>query len=280
MKKIYSLLLCSGLLTSAIAQQQVPNGSFETWENISYETTSYEAPNSWAPGDVCVSTNLEKKCEVAGTKTTDAASGDFAIKIASDKGFPMVVLGDYPITGNDRPSVFELMAKTALSKEVTFIATAFFHNGELFGGGEPEMIGTSIIEITTSNSTYKKFSNSIQFPTTEPYEFISIILAFDEPDDMTEASFVTVDDLKFVYETETGFSKNSSSRKAISATVVDNQLTFDTTISSYEILGQRGEQLLNGSSQQVDMSSLSSGMYFVKAITADSKVFTYRIFKQ
>lgn len=280
MKKIYSLLLCSGILSSAIAQQQVPNGSFETWETLSYETTSYEAPNSWAPGDACVSTNLETKCVVAGTKTTNAASGDFAIKIASNEGFPMVVLADYPVTGNDRPSVFELMAKTTLSKDVTFIATVYFHNGELFGGGEPETIASSEIEIKTSNSAYKKFSNSIEFSTTEPYEYISIILAFDEPDDMTEASFVTVDDLKFVYETETGFSKNSSSQKAISATVVDNQLTFDKTISSYEILGQRGEQLLNGSSQKVDMGHLSSGMYFVKAITADAEVFTYRIFKQ
>lgn len=277
MKKIYSLLLCSGLLTTALAQQQIPNGDFETWETIPYESTSYEAPSPWDPGSFCASSGASAVCSVAGTKTTDAASGDFAMKLASEDGFQLALLENYPATGTVRSISAEFMAKTDISIGAYFIATVYFHNGDFFD--DPESVGSFRLSTNKSTSTYTKFSDEIRFFKTIPYEFITIILNFDESD-FSGASSVTIDDFKFIYDIETGVNDVKGSQQTISATVINNELSFDKTISSFEILGQRGEQLLKGSSQQVDVSELSTGVYFVKAITKNAEVFTYRVFKQ
>lgn len=276
MKKIYSLLLCSGLVTTAIAQQEIPNGGFETWETISYESTSYEAPSPWDPGSFCASSGSSATCSVKGTQSTDAFSGDYAMELDSEEGF-VVALEDHPVTGNERPIGVEFMAKTSIGTGAYFTATVYFHNGPLFG--DIETIGTADFSINQSSTSYAQFSEDVRFFKEDDYEYMSIILTFDESD-FSPASTVTIDDMELVYDIATGIHAKENSEKTISATMVDQKLVFDKAISSYKILGQQGKQLLQGTTQQVNVSVLNSGVYFVKAITTNGDVFTYRIYKR
>ena len=67
---------------------------------------------------------------------------------------------------------------------------------------------------------------------------------------------------------------------ALSATVVENRLTFFEEVSAYEILSTTGQTLISGSSKEVEVSQLQNGLYIVKAVREDGQVATYRILKK
>ncbi len=275
MKKIYLALLSFSISTLSFAQDQLPNSGFEFWETIDDGSASYEAPSPWEPGSFCVDFGTTT-CAVSGTKTTDANTGSYAIKINSEESLGLILLSDYDASEINRPNSFEVFVKTDLNGGDSLQISIFFYNGSLFDD-EPEVVGVGQIIETNDMLSYTKLTGVINYTSVAGYEYVAVIAAITN-ENGTNSSLVYVDDFKLNY----GALGLGSSMKdeLLSSTLVNNSLTFNQSITSFEIINQTGQAVLNGTTQEVDLTGINSGIYFMKIIKENGELVSYRIVKQ
>lgn len=276
MKKIYSLFVLSLLFFNAHAQQ-IPNSGFENWQTVTYHTTSYEEPEPWVVGDFCASIGGKDTCQVYATKSSDANSGTYAMAVNSENGFPIAGLLDYADFGSHFPNSFEIMAKADLFTGDVLKVAVYFHNGTMFSDN-PDVVGYGEAFSSQSLSSYTKLEGNILFPPNATYENVSLFVSF-EKSEFSSGSTAIVDDFAFVYNV-TGITNTTVSNKVLSATVLNDELTFLEEVSAYEILNVSGQTVLSGASRVVDVAGLPNGLYFVKAVKTDGQVFNYRVMKK
>ena len=213
---------------------------------------------------------------VAGTKTDDANTGDYTIKINSEESLGLILLSDYDASEINRPTSFEVFAKTDLNGGDSLQISIIFYNGSLLDD-EIDAIGAGQIVETKDILSYTKLIGVINFTSVANYEYVAVIASITNGDE-TNNSLVYLDDFKLNYGV-VGFEELNNS-EILSSTLVNNSLSFNQAIASFDIINQTGQAVLNGTSQEVDLTGMNNGIYFIRIIKENGELVSYRIVKQ
>jgi hypothetical protein len=219
------------LFTNAIiAQTQIENGSFETWEN---EGESNQEPTQWSSLKTSSNGGISSLApQVIWKETSTFHSGNSCIrlKVAGYNWFagvsPNALVTNGQVYATSTPSEGYVFSNTGDATMNTVCADKpdsligwykyapqggdkgkveiLFHTNTSQGqlpddGTTSHHVGSGLYEFTSTQSTWKRFSMPINFTTTtNPNYFLIVITAGDELD-AVENSELWIDDISFVY---------------------------------------------------------------------------------
>ena len=204
-----AVFLCITTL-SLTAQQQVPNGGFEDW----HASGQGEDPDGeWISPNV-VSGSISN-FPLLVSKTEDAYSGNFALRVTSDTAtLPppagrntldtlagIVALNFKLASGEaegvlftDRPdSIVAYMKATVAPGDVCVIGTALRRNEN------QDVVGSVDIEVTNSIAEYRRISMPISYISDDDPERLIIAIVAGDIDNPMPGNELLVDDLQFIY---------------------------------------------------------------------------------
>lgn len=279
MKKTYLITSLLGLTSLTFSQAQLPNSSFDNWEDIPYESISYESPNSWNPGSICASVSLgdggTEKCSVASTKSSDSNTGDFAAKIVDDGAFGLNLL-DYSFT--DAPTSMELKVKKSLLVGDSAEVKIFLHKGSVFNDN---VIGEGIVKLGGISSVYETINVSIDYSGDKLLiDSMSVIISVSEDGETTNSS-ILVDDIKLVYGAVGLAEKSTVKTISINPNPASNVVNFNEELAQFDILSLDGEVVVTGIKvESVDISALNKGMYILKGTDSNGELVASRFVKR
>jgi hypothetical protein len=275
MKKI---ILVGSLVISlqGFAQNQLPNSGFESWETVPYKTTSYTTPLNWL-GEACVSvgigTESKAECKNAIEKSTDAATGNFAMKVTTG-ALGLALMSDMPFEGS--PTALNVKMKASIPADAKATISVYFHRDSLFSNDSQD-VASGTVSITSSISSYESTSIAIA-PSLKnvSYKFVSVIVSVSDDTDM---AYILVDDLSFSYD-PAGLLDSDERSKLVYPTLVETDLFVDANIQNIEILDLNGIVVKESSEHQISLENIRSGIYVLRAYKTDNKVFTTKIIKK
>lgn len=179
------------VLTQFTQAQTIYNGDFENWTNI--PPFNYEQPEFWVTSNTA---GVPSGLPANVTKTTDAQSGSFAMKLetitepgTSDPYIGGAVYGN-ALGGDGSPEKLSGYFKaTLMGSDVCGIGIFLKGNGMLVGGGD--------IEFDTNADEYTYFEMPIEyFLPTPPPDTVSITV-LTSTDDATPGTTLILDGLTF-----------------------------------------------------------------------------------
>ncbi len=280
--KLLSVLLSTCLIGTLHAQ--VPGGGFESWYSV---LGIYEDPEGF------VSDNAEGiPGSISCEKSTDAHSGDFAVKLITkenasgdvqdggivsgtlDIGTFTLTIG-FPYTS--RPNSFKGYYKhNPATAGDTAVITAQFTRGSLLGG-DFELVGTAIFSSTTTVSEWTSFDADVLWLLTGDPDsalvagqasygklgsvFFLDDLAFD--DGGTGVTFLSNDKNIMVYPNPADDMINIATGKNLNDTYYVISTLDGSLIASNKILS---------SNESISITDLADGIYMVQVYSADAKL--------
>jgi len=272
MKKILLMLLTSGSVFLATAQEQLLNASFETWEtNDLFETD--ELKNWWGSSISCTGQGtLEDPsiCESTTIKTTDAYAGTYAAKLinieSNDEDNPISEgkllyydedLNEYPFT----------------SKPTNFTGYYKFNNAGadvikitlvLYGTSTSDFVAYEQLELKESKTAYTKFTIPITYLSSTQPQHVLVSLTFNNNPSLS--SNFTLDNLLFTYPaTAIHASTPSSAGIQFYPNPGKNEIHFEKPVSNISINTSNGQRILNHTSEtsELNIESLQKGIYII-----------------
>jgi hypothetical protein len=279
MRKLYTIILTVAfvIFITPAAFAQVANAGFENWTNGS--------PDGWdaltninMPG-ILVAINI--------TRVTDAHTGTYALRgdvINSSGAYDPVLFsgqngGGTSYTGRDAAFTGYYKFVPSASGDKFEIDVITFKNGWTTG-----IIGSGIIDITASATSYTKFSVPITYISSSTPDSVLVMFTISggSSGNGTVGSYFIIDDLAFGAGTgveERGnnqpfvFSLNQNYPNPFNpSTIISYQVPSDGMVSLkvYDLVGREVSTLVNGVKSAgnytatFNAANLPSGVYFYK----------------
>jgi len=273
MKKVLLLLLVNSMVLLASAQEQLLNGSFETWEkNILFEND--ELTDWWGISMNCTgqgTTEDPTTCETTTIKSTDAYAGTYAAKLknieSTDQDNPISEgkllyyndkLEEYPFTSKPTSLTGYYKFNNAGSDKITINVFLYGENTNT------DIVGFGSLNLAESKSVYTKFTVPINYSKTTQPQHISVSILFN--DDASLSSDFTVDNLLFTYPaTAIHGSTPSSAGIQFYPNPGKNEIHFEKSVSNISISTSNGQTVLQHVSEtsELNIESLQKGIYII-----------------
>lgn len=263
------------LFSIKLHAQEIPNSSFEMWENLG----EYENPEFWDTGNV-----MNSGVGVITTyKTEDANSGNFAAKLET-KSFltftipGLITLGNFEvdiwtqqssITGgipfNLRPDKMKVYYKYNPADGDNLRIGMWLLRDD--GSEIPDTVGTALFESQETVNEYTQLVMDIEYRSDEVPEILNIIAVSSNPDNPVAGSILFIDD--FLFECSTGIINLVISDDIVYPNPVNDVLFInpDYKGNQIEVLNNKGQIIIqhkSRSSEQIDVSVLQPGAYFIR----------------
>jgi hypothetical protein len=311
--RLFTLILLSGQVV--MAQTQIENGNFETWDN---STSVEQEPSQWSSlktSDDDSFLNLANQApQVIWKETTDPHSGNACIKLKVASYNALVGIAPNAIVTNGRvfasttPSdgyVFTDASNTEWNTtcsdkpdsligwykyapqsndkgriEVLFHTTA--HQGELPAySNYTHWVGNGRTEFTTSKSSWTRFSFPINYSTSIlPTHFLIISSAGDALN-AQENSQLSLDDMSFIYNPPAGINESKEVNHTIYAynSEINVELDEEFNTATIKLYSLDGKLIMNEVIEDnigKIQTQLSSGMYIYQ-LNIDGEIISGKI---
>lgn len=261
-----------------VSAQQLSNPGFEDW---SYDDEwEVSEPDHWAPPSACMALNEVKTCKLFYSQSTDAHSGDAAIKVfAKDdeqtaeidtETLPLIYMGEN-LSARPAKVVFWYKSNKAIS------AIALVQNNREEEGELEENIGTGMGTFTAA-STYKKAEVTMFYESTEAPAHFILMFTF-EGEDYADNDYFIIDDVELVYTDVTGTQKQKVT-EIIGSNIIESHLELKNQVEEITVFNTTGMEVLSvNDANTVDFSNLSEGLYMVSLKTGNA-LQTLKVFKK
>ncbi|MES2689630.1 MAG: T9SS type A sorting domain-containing protein, partial [Bacteroidota bacterium] len=282
MKKIMLLSMAALTASFGMAQQVVPNGGFEAWDSLSFvDNVRIYNPQGWGSYNASLVEGGEPFQPVQ--MTTDAHSGNYAVKISSKggtgKGMPGVLFtgeemdpekgAGFSITGKiDKVEGYYKYAPD--ENDSATIVILFFKDGEQIGG--------AMQVIKKASGVYTKFSLQLEYGPNAPDPDAAKVYVFAAgPANDESNSVLYLDDLNFIYKSSTGMRESTAEIKALTLypSPASNTINVLSNMlggaADYVITDMQGKIQLKGvlSNNEITVRDLATGIYLVKVVSRD-----------
>lgn len=265
-----------------------PNGDFENWTTIS----NGEDPDSWGSyANQFPYYNLP----VLVTKTADANSGSFAVKLVSDTGtvpppFGTGIPGD-TILGTLQLNLINGFSSTkypfpykpdsivgytkgtvaALPNNFNFIMVQLSNNGTT--------IGQAFYSNPNSSNTYTRFATNFSYTSGLIPDSMSLIIFAGNPGNPIPGNIFYVDDLSLIYNPLGINDISEETNLKIYPNPVKDKLNIftnnneETLIKIYNTVGKIIlETPINMNFTTISVSDLSAGLFFYRVLNKNGKI--------
>ncbi|WP_028980724.1 T9SS type A sorting domain-containing protein [Sporocytophaga myxococcoides] len=255
MKK--QLLFISSLFLSLTlsAQKQLPNPSFEEWQNTGAEV---EEPLSWlAPSD------CEEGCEYYYEKVQDGHTG-LAIKLKAVESDPDDV---QPLMLIEEDFLAKPLKVTFWYKSSTEIRCAIAMSAGPIFSEEEIAVGEGLITAPPSG-TFVKAEVPILYSEDKAPEHLLLVFALARGG-LTSTDFVIIDDVELSYGL-TSIS-NPLMTEVVGSNMISDRLELKSVVDEVQIFNSSGMLVLKATkSTVIDTSVLSEGLYMVSLKKGES----------
>ncbi len=313
MKHIYSTLFITLFIINSNAQTQIENGGFETWDNLGQDT---EEPQQWSSLKTSTDDNnflnlANQAPQVVWLEASGVHSGNACLKmvvanynalagvapngiITNGRVFASTTPSDgYVFTDvsssqwntpcSDRPDSLIGWYKYAPQSGDKGKVEILFHNTSAVGqlpsnGTTSHWVGNGIVEFTSSQSSWKRFSFPINWLTSATPSYFLIVSAAGDGTNSKAGSTLWLDDLSFVYNPPA-----SVVEKTIDFKIYNYNQQFHLTLPSTFNTAQLQVYNLNGqtvfSSNELDSNiphQLNNGIYLYQMII-DNQIYSGKI---
>jgi hypothetical protein len=280
-KTLYTIAVL--IAFSITASAQVPNNGFEDWDSTAFlDGHRLFDPVSW------LSTNAEmvsigKRQPI--TMSTDAHSGVYALRVTSivDDGAQqggLIISTKFPLTGRVKyfEGYYKYQPAVAAGTDSFRIYLKMYRNGQAYGQafmirGEPQ-------------SQYTYFKWDLTYPDNVPApdsaEFIVHASIYNDSD----SSELLLDDMNVGYQSTGIKEADELADMSIYPNPANDRITFlgypPKRPYGYRIVSATGKMVAEGklTSEAIDISTLSQGLYFVVLNDDDGNRSTFRMIKQ
>lgn len=273
MTKLLSLFFAISGSFLALAQQQLPNPSFENWTTNGF--LPYDEPDTWfGTSVVCIigtpaNPTGPTVCDPSGIKTTDAHDGSYATKLVNlespeDGSISEGQLLYSPSSENYVSFTAKPVALTGYYKFNKTGSDIISISVTILGQTSTDIIAYGSLDLTTSKANYTLFTVPIEYFSSSTPKDIYVIITFN--DDASINSDFTVDNLVFTY----------TSTPTLSATPVSADITFfpnpgkdmihfEKTVKNVCIQSANGATVLSypGDINELNLRSMDKGMYII-----------------
>lgn len=309
MKKILSVLSFS-LIAVAVVAQTIPNSSFESW--VSYSAFG-ERPTEWTTTD-SITMTLSSNITHTATKVTDASSGSFALRLVSaavtvpilgttingpgiaTNGKIAATLTSFTFDGGSPTAVRsrffggKFKYAPASATDAAVFTVALLRRNPLTGQRDTIAFGSDTVDHAVSSFT--PFSVMLEYRDYLYNPDTCLILlqssrAINDPgwaagselivDELAFTGTVGLDDVASVVREMTVYPTPATDRLQVSMTLSNSNSTL-----SLQVMDMNGKVVLcrtvSGEQQQLDVSALPEGNYFMNLVDGQDKVFASRRF--
>lgn len=294
----FSLLIfcCFFAQTSAWSQTEIPNASFEDWTSA----TNYDNPNDWTTLNVLAALGAP----AVATKSTDAVSGNFALKLETVSFFGnkipgLCYLGEYEINLLD-PASGTLFGKPFTGRPSRIIgAYKYVPVGTDVGGislqlwrtnavtGKRDTIGKATLTAETTGTGYQNFDLPIEYTATDAPDSISIVIVSSANEGQYQVgSAIYVDNLQLAYD-PVGINTNEALAASVYPNPATNQLHIiaqqtginGSHILLYDVVGKLVlQQAISSDNTVISVANLPAGIYWYVLQSANSNLKTGKVF--
>jgi len=267
MKKLLSIISLV-VSTFSYGQTTISNPDFEDWY-LHKPAYNFYAPTGWSDGSACAYGQGPEECEFYIKRITDAQSGQYAIAhFDVDNGTD----ADYSTFSNmngtftppsftGRPSSFSFYYKYSSDDNQPMSITVTLITGSL--DNNPTFIGQGMYEFSTPVGAYTKVTQKITYFSSSAPTGISIDFNYSSTP-TTAYDTLKVDNIVLNYPT--GVS-DPTILDELSVSVVNKNLISSLPLENVRLFDIHGSVIASqgNSSNELDLSSIKSGMYIVKA---------------
>lgn len=288
---LITILICTPLMA------QIPNSGFENWEQKTIFGTTFTDPQGWLSINYA---NAIENIPAAATATTDAYSGNFALKLTNTESEDklaasistmklngMEFIDKFPLTYRS-PALKGYLKYEYNDKDTCIISVTVFKNGSVIGSGD--------LQISTEIPTYEFFSVPIMYwdadTTIVPDSaFILMQAGQNSSREVFNAGVsLYIDELSFAGGPTTGIHDAASAQLAASLypnptqdmVVLSLETSSKPTIEVYDITGKQytiEHSEVSPAKHEIYLDPLPKGMYFIK-VMAGNQYRTFRVLVQ
>lgn len=280
MKKLLQLLGLTIVSTTVFAQQQVPNPSFENW-SLYKPAYNFYAPDNWESGATCATVSGNESCAFSIQRTTDAQSGQYALKhFTSNPSGTHVNYGTYTNlddalstpTFTGRPTsvsfYYKYTSDNAEQMEIYFM----LFSGNIFS---PTKVAEGTYTFSANETTYRRVDLNLTYLTSGTPT--NIFISSDYTNTPTTAlDTLTWDNIVFNYVATDVTDKSSPDYFTVST--INKNLTTSREINTVKVLDYTGREVANfdNASTNFNLTQLKSGMYILTG-TVNENPFSRKI---
>lgn len=273
-------------ITFLHSSQPFPNGDFENWTAINTD----EDPAAWG---TYANQFPFYHLPVFVTKTTDAHSGSFAVKLISDTATVQPPFG----TGTHGDTILGTLQLNLING---FSSTKYpfaFRPDSLVGylkgtvAAVPNNFNLILVQFTKNNvqigqgyiiassvSNYTRSSSAINYTSSLIPDSMSFVIYAGNPGNPVPGNIFYVDDISFIYNPTDIDNISEKSTCSIYPNPATNYITINTntnaTIEIYNIQGQIVKIMTNTSTiNTLDIKDLAYGIYTIKIKSGDEILF-------
>lgn len=289
MKKLLFTIGLAGIiaLNTNAQTEQIPNGDFENWHTEGLG----EDPDDW--GSL---TNQFSVMPILVTKTTDANSGTYALKLISDTGTVPPPIG----TGNPGDTVYGVIILNLVDYSISNAKYPFtsrpdsligFVKGTVLGGAmymsfeltdSGQVVGDGAYFFASTTTNYTRFSVPVSYylsntPDTLVFMIFCAHPGFTPPAVPGNEWFI--DDLAFVYNSSEISETANKIEFNIYPNPVANELNIITSFSEktvfeiYDVTGKQIESVeIEGKFSKVSTAGIPAGTYIYQIVNKNSTV--------
>lgn len=293
MKTLHTLIT---LFIWAPVMAQIPNAGFENWEQKTIFGTTFTDPVGWLSINYA---NAIENIPAAATQTTDAYSGNFALKLTNTEGKDklaasistmklngMEFIDKIPITSRVK-SLKGYYKYSYTDKDTCLISLSIYKNGSAIGSG--------FLETSTITENYTAFEVPIEYSESDttiiPDSAFILIQAAQNSnrEDFNEGVTLYIDELSFeegpttaIRELKPTLDVDLFPNPAQDFVTVSMKQIAKPTIEVYDITGKQytiEHSEVSPSTHEIHLDPLPKGMYFIK-VMAGSQYRTFRVLVQ
>jgi len=272
------------ILGNAIAQNAIPNPSFDTWVNQG----SYENPTGGWGTIADISGGFVVTCYKA-TAAADIHSGTYAVRLIT-KNIPLqgmapgiTVTGTLNQTtqGIDGGVVYTLRPDSIVgwykySPVGTDTGLVSITLSKWNGTSRDEVASAAFIQ-TASVASYIRFTEALVYALPiNPDTMVIALMSSTSPTTANTNSVMFIDDLGLIFNSPNGTHEQSiASLMAVYPNPTSDVVTFASEFSTFtlKVFDATGKQIIekdsNASDYRLDVTNLSGGIYFYELTTAD-----------
>ena len=287
----FCLFLFVALINSNLfAQDSIHNSGFEDWTNYG----TYEDPDNWITENQATSISGV----VTATKSTDAHSGNYAIRLETKQVItetvpgtaisgalnPLSLLIDIGVPINIRPDSmcgwYKYIPFPADLGSIEIILTKYNPTTKL-----RDLVGSGIF-VATPAANYTQFTIAIIYLTTDPADLpdTAVVSLISGSQTFAAGSVLYVDDICLVYTptpppadiedfTETGFSVYPNPASEFINIDLLGKSSRDATFQLYDITGKIVMKLPGPrASNSFAVNGLNIGLYYFQVISSDGSL--------
>lgn len=289
MKTLHTLIT---LFLFVPAMAQIPNAGFENWEQKTIFGTTFNDPVGWLSINYA---NAIENIPAAATQTTDAYSGNFALKLTNTEGEDklaasistmklngMEFIDKIPITSRVK-SLKGYYKYSYTDKDTCLISLSIYKNGSAIGSG--------FLEMSTITENYTAFEVPVEYYNSDttiiPDSAFILIQAAQNSnrEDFNEGVTLYIDELSFeegpttaIRELKPTLDVDLFPNPAQEFVTVSLKQTAKPTIEVYDITGKLHPIIPTEVAPKqygFNVNQLPKGIYLVKVMAANE----YRTFR-